>query len=415
MKDYEIKVDDETSSLLEAIAEAEDDPLMIAELAQLDPTEFRKFISECGEVDDRYAIQLLKAAESLKQGAIERKNVKDHQRERDESVSRRLPNQSTISRRMEPSPFRLMIILYLGLGLSLAYCLLGTALLFYLGGKSEDQLFFVAYTTSFKTIFSLGLILGTALIAFRSQNVVPDTIEAAFTQTQLSETDYYINKQKFYSLKRSISLSVEFILVGFVIFSYCQFPLSRPGEVLMLIAACTEYALGLYVIRKLIYTGMMLHSLLRVPITRNLFKNRELDPVVPYVLVVSTLTVIFVCVNVLGYYGGPFLYGSILGQSIKIFLLLPALIGIPTLLILSFYPRAVLRKVYDQSIDVEIERLKEAMQNEALSAYEKRSYLMEFDKKSHDELNASLKWLLLEALPTWITILITVLGPFLGK
>jgi hypothetical protein len=415
MKDYEIKVDDETSSLLEAIAEAEDNPLVIAGLAQLDPTEFRKFISECGEVDNNDAIQLLKAAESLQQRTMERKNVIDHQLKRNQGVSRRLPYRRSIMHPTVSSPFRLMLMLYLGLGLSLLYCLLGTALLFYLGGKSETQLFFVAYTTSFKTIFSLSLILGTALIVFRSQNVVPTTIEAAFTETQLSETDYFINKQKFYSLKRSISLSVEFTLVGFVIFSYCQFPLSRPGEVLMLIAACTEYALGLYVIRKLIYTGMMLHSLLRVPVERNLFRKRELDPIVPYILVVSTLTVIFVYVNVLGYYGGPFLYGSILGQSIKTFLLLPALIGIPLLLILSFYPRAVLRKIYGESIDIEIKRLKKATNKSSLSLYEKRSYLMEVDKRFRDELNSSLKWLLLEALPTWITILFTVLGPLLGK
>jgi hypothetical protein len=415
MKDYEIKVDDETSSLLEAIAEAEDDPLMIAELAQLDPTEFRKFISECGEVDDRYAIQLLRAAESLKQRAMERKNVKDHQREHDESISRRLPDQRTIRRRIEPSPFRFMFMLYLGLGVSLAYCLLGSTLLFYLSDKSEALPFFVAYTSSFKTVFSLGLILGIALIIFRSQNVVPDTIEAAITEAQLSETDYFYSKRRFASLRHSITFSMESLVVGFMIFSYCQFPLSRPGGMLMLIAACTEYALGMYVVRKLFYTVMMFQSLRHVTVRRNLFRKRELDAVVPYVLVVSTLTVIFVCVHVLGYYGGPFLYGSILGQSLKTFLLLPILIGIPTLLILSFYPRVVLQKVYDQSIDVEIRRLKKALRPQGLSAYEKRSYLMEVEKRSRDELNSSLKWIPLEALPTWITILITVLGPLLGK
>ena len=208
---------------------------------------------------------------------------------------------------------------------------------------------------------------------------------------------------------------MESLVVGFMIFSYCQFPLSRPGGMLMLIAACTEYALGMYVVRKLFYTVMMFQSLRHVTVRRNLFRKRELDAVVPYVLVVSTLTVIFVCVHVLGYYGGPFLYGSILGQSLKTFLLLPILIGIPTLLILSFYPRVVLQKVYDQSIDVEIRRLKKALRPQGLSAYEKRSYLMEVEKRSRDELNSSLKWIPLEALPTWITILITVLGPLLGK
>jgi hypothetical protein len=344
-----------------------------------------------------------------------RKNVKGYRRERAESVSRRLPHQRTIMRRIIPSPFRSMILLYLGLGVSLAYCLLGTALLFYLGGQSEGLSFFAAYTTSFKTIFSLGIILGTALIIFRSQSAIPDTIEAAFTETQLSATDYFYFKRCFASPRRSISFTMEFTVVGFVIFSYCQFPLSRLGGVLMLIAACAEYALGMYVIRKLFYTVMMLHSLRYVTVNRNLFRKRELDAVVPYVLVASTLTGIFVCVHVLGYYRGPFLYGSIFGQSIKTFLLLPVLVGIPTLFILSFYPRVVLQKVYEQSIDVEIRRIKKALRPQELNAYEKRTYLMEFDRRSRDEMNSSLKWTALEALPTWITILITALGLSLGK
>lgn len=54
------------------------------------------------------------------------------------------------------------------------------------------------------------------------------------------------------------------------------------------------------------------------------------------------------------------------------------------LLILTFYPRAILQKLYSQSIDIEIKRLNKSMQNEALSAYEKRSYLMAYGKMSRD-------------------------------
>jgi hypothetical protein len=182
----------------------------------------------------------------------------------------------------------------------------------------------------------------------------------------------------------------------------------------MIIAACAEYALGVYVGRKLGYAGMMLHSLLDAPVTRNLFKKRELDAINPYVHVASTLTIIFVYIHVKSYYEGPFLYGSILGQSIKPFLLLPAIIATPVLLIFNFYPRAVLRKLYSQSIDVEIERLKYAMKNEELTPYEKRSYLIEFDKMSRDELRYSLQ-LTLSDLPIGITILIMVLEPFLKR
>ena len=307
-----------------------------------------------------------------------------------------------------------MNTLFFGLGASAAYGLLGAAILFKLGGMSEVQAFLAAYTTSFKTLFSFGLILGTALVVFRTQTVIPQTIEAAFAPDQLSDTKYSLYKRRFQSPRRSITFAADFIVVAFVIFSYCGFPLSRPAEVIMIIAACAQYALGVYVGRKLFYAGMMLHSLLDAPVTRNLFKQRELDEINSYVHVASTLTIIFVYVHVIGYYGGPFLYGSMLGHSIKPLLILPALIATPVLLVFTFYPRAVLRKLYSQSIDCEIKSLQQALQSEALSAFEKRSYLIEFDKMSRDELRYSLQ-LTLTDLPIGITILIMVLQPLVGK
>ena len=311
------------------------------------------------------------------------------------------------------SPFRLMIMLFAGLVFSLAYGLVGLALVSWLDGKVEAQHFFVAYSSSFKTIISLGLILGTWLIVFRTQDVISETIEAAFTEKELDATQYFINKQKFYSLPRSISFSAEFIVVAFVVFNYlCQFPLSPWGQDLMIVAMCAQYALGVYVGRKLRYAGMMLQSLLTANVNRNLFRNRELDAINVYVHVASTLTLIFGYIHVRGYFDGQFQYGSVLGESAKVFLLIPVIIATPVLLIFNFYPRAVLRKLYSKSIDVEISCLKETMKNDSISEFEKRSYLLEFEKMSREELRYSLQ-LTLSDLPIGITILVMALESLL--
>src|SRR5258706_8914548 len=97
------------------------------------------------------------------------------------------------------SPFRLMNTLFLGLAMSLIYGLVSAALLFFLAGKSDSQDFFEAYTSTFRTLISLGLIAGTALVVFRSQNAIPHTIEAAFSTEQLCKTDYSFYSQRFYS------------------------------------------------------------------------------------------------------------------------------------------------------------------------------------------------------------------------
>jgi hypothetical protein len=243
---------------------------------------------------------------------------------------------------------------------------------------------------------------------FYTQDVIPNTIEGAIGE-QLTG-DYYYHKRSFFGLRRSLTFSIEAVVVAFVIFSYCKFPLSKTAEQLMLVAVCFEYALLAYVGRKLLYVGMMLHSLLGVSVTRNLFRKRELDAINSYANLASTLAVIFVCFHVVTYYSGPFLYSGLFGQAVKTFVLLPALVAAPLLLICSLYPRVVLKQLYGRSIDIELKRLKTAMKTEDSSAVEKRSYLIEFDKMSRDELRAHLQLTLGDFLsPIAILIMLIIL------
>jgi hypothetical protein len=410
MKKTRIKVDERTSSLLAAIAAAEDDPFLIAELAQVDPSEFREFIAESESIGEE-AQELLNAAESSPaDDTTMQQTIGHYDTGGGGTLLAGLTDPGVFVNRF--APFRLLLTLYLGMFLSLAYGVLDSALVFYLRSESEAQLFWIAYTTSFKTIFSLGLILGTTLFVYRTQTEIPKTIEAVL-KGHLSG-DYYYYKRRFLSLRLSLTVSMEAVVVAFVIFSYCHFPLSKPGEVLMLVAACSEYGLGAYIIHKLLYAGMMLYSLLTAAITRDLFRAHELDAVNTYVHLISTLAIISVSVHVIGYYRGPFMFGSILGTSMKTFLLLPALLATPLLVILHFYPRAVLQRLYSKSIDLERSRFKKALENEDLSAFEKRYYLIEFEKISQNELRSN-RGLTLGDLLLGITVLIMVLGLFLRR
>jgi hypothetical protein len=304
--------------------------------------------------------------------------------------------------------------MFLGLGISLIYGLASASLIYALEGQDEFQNFLFAYNISFKTLVSLGLILGTTFILFGSQNLISERIEKAFPDDELEGTNYLFYKNRFNSLWRSVTFSASFIVAGFIIFTYCRFPLSSLAESLMIIPACVQYGLGVYIGRKLCYAGLMLHSLVDVPVTRNLFKERELDELNSYVHIISTLTIVFVYIHVMGYYSGPFSYKSIFGQSTKILLILPAFIATPVLLIFNFYPRIVLRRLYSKSIDVEVKRLREKLKSEKLSHFEKESYLLEVDRMSREELRYSMQ-LTLSDLPIGITILIMILEPLLGK
>jgi len=315
------------------------------------------------------------------------------------------------TKELRPSPYPPLLLFFFGMLLSVLYGFFGAGVMWIFGGRTEALAFFATYTNLFKTVLSLGLITGTALLVYYGQRVIPDTIENAF-RDHLTK-DYYYYKRRFGSRGVSLRYSGTMVLVAFVIFYYSQFPLSKLGQYLMIFAVCMEYGFAVYVGRKLMYTACMLHSLQTIPIKRNLFRKRELDAVNPPIHVASTLTVIFLYVHLISYYDGPFLFGSMVGPSMKIFLLFLPLISTPVLLILNFYPRIVLTKIYDQSIDVEIARLRKAMRNEEFNAYEKRSYLLEFDKMSREQLRHNLQ-LAITDLPIGIAILIMILQPFLN-
>jgi hypothetical protein len=307
-----------------------------------------------------------------------------------------------------------MWLLFIGFAVSFAYGLCGAALIYPLDGKAMAQQFLVLYIGPFNILVSLGLIAGTALIVGLSQHVIPETIEKAFSKAELSDTSYYENKRKYFSVRRTVTFASEFIVIGYLIFDFCHFPLSGLAEGLMMGAGCAQWALASYVGRKLRYAGMMLHSLLTVNVSRNLFRERELDIINTSVHIASTLTIIFVYLHVRSYYSAPFQYDSFLGSSAQVFLLLPAVLATPVLLIFNFFPREVLRKVYDKSIDVEVRELQGMLKGERLSAFEKKLRLMELGKMYREELRYSLQ-LTLSDLPIGVTILVMVAEPLIRR
>jgi hypothetical protein len=305
-----------------------------------------------------------------------------------------------------------MWLIFLGFAISLAYGLLGAAIIYFTAGRADAQRFLVLFIGPFNTLVSLGLITGTALVVGSAQRVIPETIEAAFTTAELAPTSYYANRQKFFSVRRTITFASEFIVIGFVIFTICKFPLSGIAEDVMIAAACTQWALATYVGRKLRYAGQMLYSLLDVKLARNVFAKRELDLLNTSIHIASTLTIIWLYLHIRSYYTGPFQYTSPIGHSAQVFLLLPAVLATPVILIFNFFPRIVLRRIYAKSIDIELDTLQLLLHSDTLSEFEKKLRLMSFDKMYRDELRYNLQ-LTLGDLPIGLTILIMLVQPFL--
>jgi hypothetical protein len=313
-----------------------------------------------------------------------------------------------------PSPSRLMWLLFNGFALSLGYGLACAGIIYLADGTAEAASFLAHYIDSFNILVTLGLITATALIVHYAQYLIPDTIEATFEDTDLWTTSYLKYKQRFFSLKRTVIFAAEFLIIGFLIFHFCHFPLRPLGEACLIIGGCLQWLLASYVGRKLRYASMMLYALLNVHVASNLFRERKLDLINTCVNIASTLTILFVYLHVRSFYNGPFLYDSFLGKSAQILLLLQAVLATPVLLMFNFFPREVIRKIYDKSIDIEIQSVESEIKGDAMSDFEKRLRLLELGKMYREEMRYSLK-LTLSDLPIGVTILIMVAEPLIRR
>ncbi|MHB8270296.1 hypothetical protein [Bradyrhizobium sp.] len=298
--------------------------------------------------------------------------------------------------------------LFYGFAIALACGLASSGAVWFLT-PSALKAYLDAYFVSFNCLIAGGLIIGTAIFVERTQQSIPSFVEESFDPTALSKTTFQIQKGRFLSLRRSVTFSSMFIIAGFIIFYFCKFPFTGLPEYLLIVFACAQYGLGVYVGRKLFYVAQMLNSVEEIQLTTNIFKDDALGHIISYVNILSTLTIIFVYVHVTSYYHGPFQLDPVYGSSLRVALMLPAIIAAPVLVIFNFYPRAVLRRLYSRSINDQVGRLTDRLKNQNLSDFERMSCAIEYDKLWKEELRNRLR-LSLSDLPIGITIVIMIVG-----
>jgi hypothetical protein len=304
--------------------------------------------------------------------------------------------------------FDLMGYMFSGFMISLVYGIITVGLV-WIFALENFRAYIDAYFVSFNCLVSGGLIIGTSYFIFATQRTVTEFIEGTFENEALIKTDYYNQKYRYLNYRHSAQFSTQFIVVGFLIFLACRFPVPGISEYFMIFFGCIQYGLGVYVGRKLFYISHMLSAIEEIDLPRDIFKDDELGYIIAYVNALSTLTIIFVYIHVRSYFNGPFTFDSAFGNAPRLALLLPAVIATPVLVIFNFYPRMTLNRLYSRSISNEVSRLTENLRNENLSEFERLAYLIEYDRLAKEELRNRLK-ITLSDLPIGIAIILMILG-----
>lgn len=266
--------------------------------------------------------------------------------------------------------FTLANQVFIALGIAVAYGAITGGIVFWLEPSLFNQ-YVETFVISFNCVISGALIIGSAMFVHSSQRDVTKFIEASFDADALSHTTYAKQKARYLSRGRSMRFATYFVLAAFGIFIFCRFPGWGAAEYSMIAFGCMEYALGIYVGRKLYYIAKMLDAVTDIQITRDIFKHDTLSSVVSYVNILSTLTTVFVYVHVKSYFGGPFLYPYGFKDALQFLLLLPVVVATPVIVVFNFYPRSVLRRLYSRSIRQEVDRLVDQLRRQNLSEYER--------------------------------------------
>ena len=304
--------------------------------------------------------------------------------------------------------FDLMYYVFWGFAVSLGFGV-ATSLAVLLFDPGQLNQYLKLYFVSFNCLVAGGLIIGAAIFVYCTQENIPEFVQKSFDDDAIKETKFLTWKANYLSTYMSVKFSTEFVVAGFFIFLFCKFPLQGFPQYFMIIFGCLQYALGVYVGRKLWNIANMLHSILDIRITKNIFKEDELSYIASYVNILSTLTIVFVYVHVRSYFDGPFEYTTVLGYAPKTSLLLPAVIATPVLVIFNFYPRVVLKRLYSRAIKQEVDKLTESLKHDNLSEFERLSYLIEYDRLAKEELSNKFK-LSADDLPIGVTIFIMLVG-----
>lgn len=302
--------------------------------------------------------------------------------------------------------FFIMNSFYYGFIISLTYGVL-TSLIVYIFQNYDFARYVKDFFINFNSLILGGLTFGLAYQVYQTQSYIPDTIEKTFGK--IEDETYKEHKRRFFSLRRSLEFSAEFIIVSFFLYFFAKFPYSGKAEYFMIIYGCALYGCGVYIGRKLFYLAQMLESIRNLDVKEDIFSEDRLGGITTYVNVLTTLTAIMVWLNVQAYYYGNFKYNVLVGESLKIFMLTPAIIALPVLAIFNFYPRTVLRDLYTKSINLKQLELQNSIEKKELTEFEKIQYLKDMDKISRDELKYRLR-VALNDLPMVITILIMILS-----
>lgn len=303
---------------------------------------------------------------------------------------------------------------YYGFLISLSYGIV-SSLIVYLFANAEFNSYLKYFFLSYNSFLTGGLGFGLAYQVYKTQKYIPELIAAVFEKYDLDTIPQYnVHKKRFHSVSRSMAIVTLHVAISFILFYYAKFPFSNKiPETLMVIFGCSLFGCGVYVGRKIFYVAQMLQTIEGIEFEDDIFSDNKLEGIAVYINVITTFTVLTTWLLVSSYYRGPFIFDSMFGESVRIFMFYPAITALPVLVIFNYYPKVFIRKIYTKSINNKLNLLEETLKNKIkITEFEKIQYLAEVDKISQEELKYRLR-LALNDLPMVITIIIMLIGLFI--
>jgi len=241
--------------------------------------------------------------------------------------------------------------------LSFFACIIGSLLTFFLQGELMAKALFITWIKHFNGIIIAGLGWGVVWYGIRGgKRILNDLINLLeISEKNSLELLSLSNKATSWKFLSFVTLPVS--ILGAIILLGCGFPLHGFAKIFLSLGTISLYLAAAIGFGYVIYTLQMFKKL------DDQYKNITIDrwaiisnfeTLNSFFIITSTFAVAATYIAFRGTLSANFTYPS---EFLKVCLMYPLILFMPALLVYSFYPRYVFRKIFDHDIYVKIEQL----------------------------------------------------------
>ncbi|MBI5021127.1 MAG: hypothetical protein HZB59_06810 [Ignavibacteriales bacterium] len=250
-------------------------------------------------------------------------------------------------------------------GISLALCLVGFLISYFYQGPIIAKELFNSWIFYFDGILVGGVGYGLVWFIRKYGSSLLAQINEVITISEEDLPKIFVYSRRMNSTLWKNTIGIPLTIVGGIIMWNCGYPMEGFAKYYLAISSISIYYIGSYLLTFFIFSLLMFKSLedseKRLEVTRNIVPL-EFENLNYFFVITSTIGVAGIYLGFRGTLTANFILDpdGIITRKLLIF---PVILFLPLTLCYSFYPRYVLKKIYENDIIKKVKEIEEKRRN----------------------------------------------------